>query len=223
MNILTLNHVYYQYPGTDRFTLQDITASFEKGKIYAVIGASGAGKTTLLSLIAGLDAATDGEVLFYDKDLKYADRDNYRSKEIGVIFQSYNLLKNANALENVLLSMNISGIRGGDLRNKANEFLEKVGIVYPDTTRKILKLSGGEQQRVAIARALSHDPEIIIADEPTGNLDKENQARVVNILQNLAHKEDRCVIMVTHSSKVASFADEVYKISKGRLFTGKNS
>ena len=219
MSVLTLDHVCYQYSGAKKFALTDVCAEFEKGRVYAIVGLSGAGKSTLLSLIAGLDVATKGVVAYKGKDLKEIDRDDYRGKEIGVVFQSYNLMKNASAMDNLLLSMNISGVKGSDMKNQAEMLLEQVGIEPADRKRKVLKLSGGEQQRVAIARALSHDPEVIIADEPTGNLDGVNQQRIVDILRNLAHTENRCVIIVTHSKEVAAFADVTYKISKGRLLT----
>lgn len=217
MSVLTLDHVCYQYSGAKKPALTDVCADFEKGKVYAIIGLSGAGKSTLLSLIAGLDVATEGVISYNGKDLKTLDRDDYRGKEIGVVFQSYNLMKNASAMDNILLSMNISSVKSKDMKAEADGLLNRVGIEPADRKRKILKLSGGEQQRVAIARALSHNPEVIIADEPTGNLDGVNQQKVVGILQDLAHTEKRCVIMVTHSKEVATFADVTYKIDKGRL------
>lgn len=219
MSVLTLDHVTYQYEGAKKNALDDINAEFEKGKVYAVVGLSGAGKSTLLSLIAGLDVATKGTIAYNGKNLREIDRDDYRGKQIGVVFQSYNLLKNASAMDNLLLSMNISDVKEPDKYAAAEQLLDKVGIEPSDRKRKILQLSGGEQQRVAIARALSHDPEVIVADEPTGNLDNENQKKVVEILQDLAHKENRCVIIVTHSKDVAGCADIVYRIQKGRLQT----
>lgn len=221
MSVLTLDNVCYRYSGAEKYALTDVCAEFEKGKIYAVVGMSGAGKSTLLSLIAGLDVATKGVVAYNGKNLKEIDRDDYRGKEIGVVFQSYNLIKNATATDNLLLSMNISGVKEANTKAKAERLLEQVGIPISDRKRKVLKLSGGEQQRVAIARALSHNPEIIIADEPTGNLDGVNQQKIVDIMRSLAHEENRCVIIVTHSKAVASFADITYKISKGRLFKDK--
>lgn len=219
MSVLTLDHVTYQYEGAKKNALDDINAEFEKGKVYAVVGLSGAGKSTLLSLIAGLDVATKGTIAYNGKNLREIDRDDYRGKQIGVVFQSYNLLKNASAMDNLLFSMNISDVKEPDKYAAAEQLLDKVGIEPSDRKRKILQLSGGEQQRVAIARALSHDPEVIVADEPTGNLDNENQKKVVEILQDLAHKENRCVIIVTHSKDVAGCADIVYRIQKGRLQT----
>ena len=181
------------------------------------MGKSGAGKSILLSLISGLDLSTSGDVLFNEKCLRQVDRDDYRSKSIGVIFQGYNLLINATALENIILSMNISGSHIKNKKQFAMNLLEKVGIDQETASRKVLKLSGGEQQRVGIARALSHDPEIVIADEPTGNLDGDTEENIMSILQSLAHKENKCVIVVTHSKQVSKYADELWGLNQGNL------
>lgn len=151
-------------------------------------------------------------------DLKKIDRDDYRAKSIGVIFQAYNLLTNATAVQNIVLSMNISKSPEKDKKAFAYEILEKVGIDRETADRPVLKLSGGEQQRVGIARALSHHPDLIIADEPTGNLDKDTEVEILKIFTSLAHDEGKCVIIVTHSKKVTSIADEVLGIHAGRLF-----
>ena len=215
--ILTLDNVSYAYEGTTRNVLQGMSAQFDKGLVYTIIGKSGAGKSTLLSLLSGLDVTTNGRILFDDKNLKELDRDTYRSQQVGVIFQSYNLLTNATAVQNIVLSMNISSSPEKDKKAYASALLDKVGIDRETADRKILKLSGGEQQRVAIARALAHNPAILIADEPTGNLDKETEDDILAILTKLAHEEDRCVIIVTHSKKVTGVADVVYRLHEGRL------
>lgn len=217
MSILSVANVSYSYEGTKKLIFENVNVDFEKGKIYSIIGKSGAGKTSLLSLIAGLDNCKDGNILYNDKSLNSIDKDNYRAKDIGVIFQGYNLLNNTSALENILLSMNISGVAICDKKAYALELLNKVGIDNETAKRKVLKLSGGEQQRVAIARALSHNPDIIIADEPTGNLDNETESEILTILEQLAHKENKCIIIVTHSTKVAQFADETWGLTKGQL------
>lgn len=217
MSVLTLKNVTYKYEGTKKSVLKGVSAEFEAGKIYTIVGKSGAGKSTLLSLISGLDVCMDGEVLYSGSDLKKISRDDYRAKSIGVIFQGFNLLTNATAVENIVLSMNISGSKEKDKRAIAYALLEKVGIDKEKADRKVLKLSGGEQQRVGIARALSHNPNIVIADEPTGNLDKDTEADVLKIFTSLAHDEGKCVIIVTHSKKVTSFADEILGINDGRL------
>jgi len=217
MAVLSVKKESYSYEGTKKLILKDISVDFEKGKIYSVVGKSGEGKTTLLSLIAGLDNYKSGDILYNDKSLYSIDKDNYRAKDIGVIFQGYNLLTNTTALENILLSMDISGVKVDDKKAHALELLSKVGINHETALRKVLKLSGGEQQRVAIARAIAHNPDIIIADEPTGNLDNETEGEILTILEELAHKEDKCIIIVTHSKRVANFADETWGLSKGNL------
>ena len=217
MNVLTLNNVTYKYEGTKKNVLKSVSAVFEAGKIYAIVGKSGSGKSTLLSLIAGLDLCTSGEIIHGENDLKNLDRDEYRAKGIGVIFQSFNLITNATAIENIILSMNISGSKESDKKQFAYDLLAKIGIDKETAGRKILKLSGGEQQRIGIARALSHNPSIIIADEPTGNLDTETENDILKILTSLAHEEGKCVIIVTHSKKVSSIADEVWGMKDGSL------
>ena len=217
MSVLTLNNVTYKYEGAKKNVLKGVSASFEAGKVYAIVGKSGSGKSTLLSLIAGLDVCTDGKILHGENDLKEIDRDEYRAKGIGVIFQSFNLLTNATAVQNIVLSMNISGSAESNKKQFAYDLLQKIGIDKETAERKILKLSGGEQQRVGIARALSHNPDIIIADEPTGNLDTDTENDVLKILTSLAHDEGKCVIIVTHSKKVSSVADEIWGMKDGNL------
>lgn len=217
MSVLTLNNVSYRYEGTKKSVFKNINVAFENGKVYTIVGKSGAGKSTLLSLISGLDVCENGEIKYSGTSLKMINRDDYRAKSIGVIFQSFNLLTNATAVENIVLSMNISGSKQKDKKAIAYTVLEKVGIDKETADRKILKLSGGEQQRVGIARALSHNPDVIIADEPTGNLDRDTEADVLKILTSLAHDEGKCVIIVTHSRRVTSIADEVWGIHDGKL------
>ncbi len=217
MAVLVLKDVSYRYEGTKKLVLNKISVSFERGKVYAIVGRSGAGKSTLLFLMAGLDVCAHGEILYSDASLKTLDRDAYRAKSVGVVFQSLNLLTNVTAVENIVLSMNISGSRERDKRAFAYALLQKVGIDRETADRRILKLSGGEQQRVAIARALSHRPDVIIADEPTGNLDWDNAAGVLKILTSLARNDGKCVIVVTHSRRVASAADEIWGIKDGKL------
>ena len=217
MSVLTLKNVAYKYEGTRKGVLRGVSADFEAGKVYTIVGKSGSGKSTLLSLIAGLDICTSGEIMHQNISLKECNRDEYRAKGIGVVFQAFNLITNATALENVVLSMNISGSCEKNKKAFAYTLLEKVGIDSETADRKVLKLSGGEQQRVAIARALSHNPDIIIADEPTGNLDRDTEADILKILTALAHDDGKCVIIVTHSSKVTSIADDILSMSDGCL------
>ncbi len=217
MSLLTLENITYKYEGTTKQVLKNISMDFEPGKVYVIMGKSGAGKSTVLSLISGLDLPTNGDVLFKENSLKQLDRDDYRAKSIGVVFQGYNLLTNATALENIVLSMNISKSLEKNKKQFALELLQKVGIDEETANRKVLKLSGGEQQRVGIARALSHNPDILIADEPTGNLDGDTEKNIMEILLKLAHKENKCVIVVTHSKQVSKYADELWGLNQGSL------
>jgi putative ABC transport system ATP-binding protein len=215
MSTLALQNVSYKYEGAEKIIFQDVNLQFKAGKVYTIVGKSGAGKTTLLSLLSGLDTATSGSVDFEGENLSEIDRDCYRAQKAGIIFQSLNLLTNATAIDNIVLSMNISGVTGIDKKARAFELLDKVGISREKARRKILKLSGGEQQRVGIARALSHDPDLIIADEPTGNLDKDTEANVLKIFESLSHDDGKCVIIVTHSKNVSAIADEVWRLEEG--------
>lgn len=212
MSILTIEHLYYSYDKGKTPVLKDINFEFEKGNSYAIVGKSGSGKTTLLSLISGLDNASSGKILYDEKDISKIDKFKYRSRNIGVIFQNFNLLFHLTALENVMLSMDIAGIKVDNPKKHALDILSKVNIDEAKANRRILKLSGGEQQRVAIARALSYNPDVILADEPTGNLDSETEEDVIKILNSLSKDDNKCVIIVTHSKKVSQSVDIVYKI-----------
>lgn len=221
MSILSMKNVNYTYQGTSSLVLSDINIDFEAGKVYSIKGKSGSGKTTLLSLLAGLDNATSGEILYKGKNINTIDKDEYRAKEIGVIFQGYNLLTNYTAIQNVLLSMNVSEMAVKNKKEYAYDMLQKVGIDRDSANRKVLNLSGGEQQRVAIARTIATKSDVIIADEPTGNLDDETEDSIINILKDLAHKDGKCVIIVTHSNKVARQSDELLGINKRKLIYAK--
>ncbi|MGN0612874.1 MAG: ABC transporter ATP-binding protein [Porcipelethomonas sp.] len=212
MSILTLENIGFSYEKGKKI-LQEINYSFEKGKVYAIVGRSGAGKTTLLSLLSGLTSPTEGKITFDGKDIRNVDRYKYRSRYVGVVFQQFNLLPHLTAIENVELSMRASGKKIPDKREKAAELLSKVALDESLVKRRILKLSGGEQQRVAIARALSYEPDILLADEPTGNLDLNTQDEIMEIFLHLAHEENKCIIIVTHSPEVANAADEIYELT----------
>ena len=215
MSTLALHNVSYKYEGTKKTVFNDVNLLFEEGKVYTIVGKSGAGKTTLLSLLSGLDIATDGIIEYNGSNLAEINRNRYRAQKAGIIFQGLNLLMNATAIDNIILSMNISGVKGVDKKERALELCKKVGISPSTANRKILHLSGGEQQRIGIARALAHDPSIIVADEPTGNLDKNTEAKVLRIFESLAHDEKKCVIIVTHSKRVTTIADEIWALDKG--------
>ena len=216
--VLSLKNVSYRYKDAakDDYVLKDINYDFEIGKTYAIKGRSGSGKTTLLSLISGLEKKYEGEINYKDKRLSKMNLDNYRSNNVGIVFQSYNSLPHLTALENIILSMDISKVKVDDKKKLAKELMEQVGLSTNMSKRRILKLSGGEQQRIAIARSLSYNPEIILADEPTGNLDKDTESDILKIFNNLAHKHNKCVIIVTHSENVCSLVDEVYELKKNK-------
>ncbi|MGO4922100.1 ABC transporter ATP-binding protein [Bifidobacterium choerinum] len=211
--ILVPDDVSYAYAKGGRRVVDHVSTSFHRGEVTSIVGPSGAGKTTLLSLISGLTTPTEGAVLFDGTDLATMDRYRYRSRDIGVIFQSFNLLPQLTVLENIMLTMDASGKRFD--RPKKDIALELLGRVHlPEryANERILHLSGGEQQRVAIARALSDDPRVIIADEPTGNLDGATQSDIMKIFTDLAHRDGRCVIIVTHSPQIAAQSDTVFEL-----------
>ncbi|MBQ4065255.1 MAG: ABC transporter ATP-binding protein [Clostridia bacterium] len=211
MSVLSLQNISFSYGRTP--VLKDISYEFEKGKIYCIVGKSGAGKTTLLSLLSGLAAPTKGEIFYEGKSIAMIDKYVFRSKYIGVVFQSFNLLTKYTALENVILSMDVAGYKKENKTERAVRLLDSVGLDEDEANRRVLKLSGGQQQRVAIARALSYDPDIILADEPTGNLDRDTQKEIMDIFRDLAD-QGKCVILVSHSAEVADMCDVRYELTK---------
>ena len=211
MSVLSLQNISFSYGRTP--VLKDISYEFEKGKMYCIIGKSGAGKTTLLSLLSGLAAPNAGEIIYDGKNVAKIDKYTFRSRYIGVVFQSFNLITKYTALENVVLSMDVSGAKIKNKKQKALQILESVGLDEDEANRRVLKLSGGQQQRVAIARALSYDPDIILADEPTGNLDRDTQKEIMEIFRELAN-QGKCVILVSHSPDVAAMCDECYELTR---------
>lgn len=217
MSVLKIEDLAYTYKSKYQTVkaLKGITYAFEPGKFYALIGKSGSGKTTLLSLLAALDIPTEGRVVFEDKTTAEIDRDLYHRDTVAVIYQSYNLLPLLSVMENVTFPLELKKVP--DARKIAEEKLRAVGLDETYFKRLPAMLSGGEQQRVAIARALASDAKIILADEPTGNLDTENSEIVIDLLQKLAHEEGYCVIVVTHDLSIADKADEVLKLKDGCL------
>lgn len=212
--ILALEAVSYAYTKGGKRILNNVSHAFRAGAVHAITGPSGAGKTTMLSLISGLATPTEGRVLYHGQDLAKQDRYAYRSHDIGVIFQSFNLLPTLTVAENIMLSMDASGKRfDAPKRDVALRLLDQVHLPAEYANERILHLSGGEQQRVAIARALSYDPALIVADEPTGNLDIATQEDIMSIFRSLAHDQNRCVIVVTHSPEVAAASDEVFELA----------
>lgn len=211
-------HYYYQDGEYKRVVLQDIQAEFNSGIFYTILGPSGSGKTTLLSLLAGLDSPKGGTILYRGKNIQKSGLEKHRRNHVGIVFQSYNLIKYLTAVENVLEAMYITeNTLPLDKKNVAYNLLDFLGITRGKANRLVTKLSGGEQQRVAIARALSTNVDIILADEPTGNLNEELEQGIVEVLQSLAHQYHKCIIVVTHSEVLAKASDICYKLAKGML------
>ena len=219
MSILQINDVQYTYQSKYQKVqaLRGLSLSFEPGKLYALVGRSGSGKTTLLSLMAGLDLPTGGEIDFEGKPLSGLDRDLYRRDDVAVIYQSYNLLPLLTVEENVAFPLELKKLPREEIRKTAQEKLRLVGLDEGYFKRLPAMLSGGEQQRVAVARALAAQARVILADEPTGNLDTDNASKVIELLRTLAHKQGVCVIVVTHDLSIADRADAVFRLKDGQL------
>lgn len=207
----------YQTKYQSVHALNGVDAEFKPGRMYAIIGSSGSGKTTLLSLLAGLDVPSDGDIFWDGTSTTELDRDKYRLEHVSVIYQNFNLFYHLTVLENTAYPLYVRKIPRAEANALAREKLLAVGISEEQFDRMPNMLSGGEQQRVAIARALAAGSEIVLADEPTGNLDSENSRNIVDILWQLAHEENRCVIVVTHDSLVADAADVTLRIQDGRI------
>lgn len=219
MSILTLKDVSYTYKNKYQKVeaVKNVSFAFQQGKVYAIVGKSGSGKTTMLSLLAGLDIPTAGQVVYQETATSEMDRDKYRREDVAVIYQAYNLFPLLTALENVMYPLELQGVKSKEARLRAAEMIESVDLSEEVFKRFPAMLSGGEQQRIAIARALVSDPRVILADEPTGNLDTENGANIVAILKSLAHVKNRCVIIVTHDPAIAQQADVVLRMKDGEI------
>jgi len=217
MSILALDNVSYTYKSRyqEVQAVKNASFSFQQGKVYALVGKSG--KTTVLSLLAGLDLPSEGQVIFGDTSTRQLDRDKYRREDVAVIYQAYNLFPLLTALENVMYPLELKGVKAKEAKAQAAEMIISVGLTEEVFKRYPAMLSGGEQQRIAIARALASRPTVILADEPTGNLDSENGANIVSLLKSLAHDKNRCVIIVTHDLSIAGQADVVLRMQDGEV------
>lgn len=191
---------------------ENVDLNFEAGKMYAILGSSGSGKTTFLSLITGLDTPKAGAITYNEQSLQQIGLREYRRKDVSIVFQAYNLLPYMSALDNVVTAMEIAGSQQSDKKAYALSQLEKVGITAELAAKKVPTLSGGQQQRVAIVRALCCDHQLIVADEPTGNLDETTSKEIVNLFQEIAHQQQKCIILVTHEQEVAEACDVVYHL-----------
>lgn len=215
--ILKFEHIQYWYQNADNKILNDVNQTFETGKFYTIVGRSGSGKTTFLSLAGGLDSPNSGDIYYKGENIRKIGLQKYRNKGVSIIFQSYNLLTYMTALQNVVTAMEITKTRKLNKKKTALEMLEKVGITEEMARQKVLTLSGGQQQRVAIARALCCETELIVADEPTGNLDEKSSKEVITIFQNLAHEVNKCIIMVTHDLEIAKVSDVTLTLKAGEF------
>ena len=207
MDILEIKNVTYNYSNSSELVLSKVNQKFEIGKFYAIIGKSGAGKSTLLSLLAGLDKPQKGQILFKGNDIEKDGYTNHRKNNISLVFQNYNLIDYLTPLENVRLVN----------KNASETILFELGLDKSQINRNVMKLSGGQQQRVAIARALVSEAPIILADEPTGNLDVDTAGEIIEILKKLAKERNKCVIVVTHSKEVANSADIILELRDRKL------
>ena len=207
MKLLKLDSVDYNYSDSKEKVFTELNAEFSTGKLYAIIGKSGAGKSTLLSLLAGLDTPTHGRILFEGEDIMVKGYNYHRKRHIALVFQNYNLIDYLTPLENIRLVN----------KSASKDALIKLGLEENQINRNVMKLSGGQQQRVAISRALVSQAPIILADEPTGNLDNSTATEIIGILKHSAHKDKKCVIVVTHSKEVAAAADQVLELKNKKL------
>ena len=207
MDILEIKNVTYNYSNSNEKVLYSVNQKFEIGKFYAIIGKSGAGKSTLLSLLAGLDKPQKGQILFKGNDIEKDGYSNHRKNNISLVFQNYNLIDYLTPIENVRLVN----------KNASETILFELGLDKSQINRNVMKLSGGQQQRVAIARALVSEAPVILADEPTGNLDVDTASEIIEILKKLAKERNKCVIVVTHSKEVANSADIILELRDRKL------
>jgi putative ABC transport system ATP-binding protein len=220
MKLITVEDVsyFYQDGDTRRYILNNVSCEFEKGKFYTILGESGSGKTTFLSLLSALDEPQLGKIYYEGKLIKEIGYENYRRNKVGIIFQAYNLVPYMTAVENVKVAMSITDNKLPQNETEvAYNLLDYIGINKNKADRQKEKLSGGEQQRVAIARALATNVDVILADEPTGNLDEDMEIEIVEIFKRLAHEQNKCVIVVTHSQTIAKESDITFKLRKGKL------
>lgn len=217
--ILSFEDVSYSYlDGSSTVTILDkANYDFEKGKIYAIVGASGSGKTTTIVLAGGLDKPKEGKVNFKGTDINQIGLNKYRRNDISIVFQAYNLIYYMNAYENIANAIEIPNIKVPNKKEYCLNILQKLGLTKDQCFRDIRKLSGGQQQRIAIARAMAKDVDLILADEPTGNLDEKNSREILKIFIDLAHNDNKCVVIVTHSPSLAAKCDAQLKISDGQI------
>jgi putative ABC transport system ATP-binding protein len=208
---------WYKQENKQHDILKNVNVSFDKGNLHTITGPSGSGKTTFLALASALDVPKEGSVLYEGKDIRKIGHATFRNKYVSIVFQSYNLFPYMTALQNVITAMEITKSPQKNKTGYALEMLQKVGISEKQARQKVLTLSGGQQQRVSIARALCCEADLIVADEPTGNLDEDTAKEIVHLFQTLAHQENKCVIVVTHDVNIAEISDINVRLSRGNI------
>lgn len=219
LSVKNLTRTYNSAEG-ELVALDNVSFSVKDGEFVSIIGKSGSGKSTLLSLLGALDTPTSGNIMVDDEDiakLSLVKQTAYRARKIGFVFQHYNLITNLSALENVMLALEYGGVPAKDRKERAIQLLDEVGVEGGMQLRKPGKLSGGQQQRVSIARALANQPAIILADEPTGNLDSTTGKKIFDLLHKLSRTENTTIIAVTHNLDIAGKTDRTFKLRDGKL------
>nr|WP_315529772.1 ABC transporter ATP-binding protein [Carnobacterium maltaromaticum] len=216
--MITAKNVGYWYDKGNIPLYQHVNLTFEKGVLYSILGSSGSGKTTFLSLLAGLEKPKEGDILYEGTAISKMGLTKFRNQKVSIVFQAYNLLPYMTALQNIVTAMEITRSKETDKKAYALKMLKKVGISEDLANKNVMKLSGGQQQRIAIVRAMCTDTELIVADEPTGNLDEETSRDIIHLFQELAHKENKCIILVTHEKEVANESDVCIQL-KNKEFT----
>ncbi|MDR2569145.1 MAG: ABC transporter ATP-binding protein [Oscillospiraceae bacterium] len=219
MSILEVRNISYSYQTKYQRieALRNISCSFETGRLYSIVGHSGCGKTTLLSLLAGLDLPDEGDIYVDGSGMRSINRDNYRKNMVSMVYQSFNLFPLLSAIENVMFPMELQGQSKSEAKNNARQLIELVGLDEKILQQRPMMMSGGEQQRVAIARAVATGGKILLADEPTGNLDTKNGAVIADILKSLAHNQNYVVVIVTHNEELAQQSDIIYHMHDGEI------
>jgi putative ABC transport system ATP-binding protein len=219
LDILELNNITYSYKTKFQqvVAIKNISCTLEQGKVYAIIGKSGSGKSTLLSLLAGLDVPEEGEILFEGQSTAAMDLAKYRREHAAMIYQSFRLLPLLTVSENITFPMELRGFKGKKARQRAKDLVARVALPESVLDRFPNMLSGGEQQRVGIARAMSMNSKLILADEPTGNLDEENSINIIDILVELAHQDGYCVVIASHDLSILPKMDVIYHMNNGVL------
>ncbi|KRM88474.1 ABC transporter ATP-binding protein [Liquorilactobacillus vini] len=220
--MLKVEDLTYQYPKSDKKLFEHVNLEFDAGELYAIVGRSGAGKTTFLSLLAGLDVPTSGKLKYQEQMVTASTLSEYRRKDVSMVFQAYNLFDYMTVMENILTAMELTGSKNRHDRQYVLQLLAKIGIDRQLADKKVVFLSGGQQQRVAIVRTMCCDAQLVLADEPTGNLDEDNTTEVINLFKKLAHEENRCVIIVTHEAEVARNCDVQIELHQGHFSVQRN-